>query len=67
MTLIYVLPSGDNLKKTLQGAMDIYAVSGMQPVAISDGVDSYKFNTKDASLVVSGVETSEQYAEKNHI
>lgn len=66
MTLVYILPAGD-LKKSLQGAMDIYGVTGMQPVAISDGVDSYKFNTKDASLVVNGVETAEQYAEKNHI
>lgn len=67
MTLIYVLPTGDGLKRTLRGAMDIYEVSGMQPVAISDGIDSYKFDTSDAALVGKDVMTEAEYAERNHI
>lgn len=47
--------------------MEIYCTTGMQPAVISDGVDNYKFDIKDASMLTSGEMAGMDYAVKHEI
>jgi len=60
MTLIYVLET-PNLGDAVKTAMDIYSTTGMQPAVISNGADSFKFNSEDAALLCSKTCNSDEY------
>ena len=66
MLLIYVLETND-ITNAVKTAMEIYSTTGMQPAVITDGVDKYKFDCKDASLLSSGVLAGMDYAVKHEI
>ena len=66
MTLIYVLPTPD-LSTAVKVASDIYATTGMQPSVISDGADNFKFNSRDAALVMRDEMSDTDYDVKNRI
>lgn len=64
MTLIYVLET-PNLGDAVKTAMDIYSSTGIQPATISNGIDNFKFNCKDAASVCNDNCTAEEYAKKH--
>jgi hypothetical protein len=65
-TLIYILQV-DNLAAGVRTALDIYSTTGMEPKIISDGINSVKFNRKDAYLVITEDMDELIYIDKNRI
>jgi hypothetical protein len=60
-TIVFVL-NVPGINHALKVASDIHCTTGMSPAIISNGVDNFKFNPRDAALL-----SPEEYEKKNII